>query len=443
MKTDRAAGLSSPIISHSPTPMIQLNGSPRRFQSHVSDNASSLNDDLSIGSRNKDQTRDSLSMRRSSFDSTFNSIASTMHTVKHGLDYSPLVDNSIYEIVMNTRFKRWLRHPTIEDIPAVTLCKNEIKDDWSSDINNYTHEIEEEYKIYERTNNISKLNRFEQVSAVEDSNAQYNIITTKEKVFEEIPGFYFDKDFKLDHPNFFRRIVQDFDLDSGQLLNEDDAMRTECYDELQNKLNFYLDTVENILVSDISKSIHKFFDALEDVDKIKANADDSISEMNSVSSALEDLRTKKILERIHIIEDLIKRKNVEKLQQGLLQVKLIEDKCAECKNVYGDGKLEDSLELISSIESLLKGDNSNPKVNEWTSKWPYKLANLYHLPALQLQKDFLYTLKVEIGGSYSLQLSNLLLEDLQKYASSQTRNETLVKLASNKKRSAQSTFIDR
>ena len=164
---DRLLGSETPALSLTPDSRTQLSRSPLLVPSHASDDASSLNDDLSVLSRNRDQIRDSMSMRRSSFDSTFNSFSTTMHTQKHGLDYSPLVDNSIYEIVMNTRFKRWLRHPTTEDIPPVVLSKNDIKDKWDKDINQYRDDIKDEYRVYQSTNNISKLNRMEQMRSID------------------------------------------------------------------------------------------------------------------------------------------------------------------------------------------------------------------------------------------------------------------------------------
>lgn len=40
------------------------------------------------------------------------------------------------------------------------------------------------------------------------------------------------------------------------------------------------------------------------------------------------------------IKLIIKRNNVEKLEQGLLQVKLIVEKMEECKNEFSNGNLE-------------------------------------------------------------------------------------------------------
>ncbi|CDO95537.1 unnamed protein product [Kluyveromyces dobzhanskii CBS 2104] len=432
----------TPVLSPSPDGKTQLNRSPMLVLSQASDDASSLNDDLSILSRNRDQVRDSISMRRSSFDSTFNSFSTTMHTMKHGLDYSPLVDNSIYEIVMNTRFKRWLRHPTTDDIPPVVLCKNDIKDKWDKDITEYKDEIKNEYKVYQTTNNISNLNRMEQMRSIDEEKTTFGLQNTKAKAFQEIPEFYFDKEFKLDHPNFFRMLLRDFDFDANQLLNEEDKIRIESYEELQGRLTFYLDTVEGLLVSEISKSIKSFFDALEDVDKIKEYAKETVDELDSAKDALQAINEDKILTKKKVIKDLVKRKNVEKLQQGILQVKLAKEKCDECKKVYQEEKLQECLKLVNSVESLIRGDNDDSGVNDWTSPWPYKLSDISTLPGLSTVTDILNNLKVDIGGSYSLKLVNSLLEDLRTYYSSQSRNDTITKLQSRKDKTKPHLTID-
>lgn len=41
-------------------------------------------------------------------------------------NYSPLGNNSIYEVIMNTRYKHWLQTPTNIDITPVILSKNEL-----------------------------------------------------------------------------------------------------------------------------------------------------------------------------------------------------------------------------------------------------------------------------------------------------------------------------
>lgn len=439
---DRLLGSETPALSLTPDSRTQLSRSPLLVPSHASDDASSLNDDLSVLSRNRDQIRDSMSMRRSSFDSTFNSFSTTMHTQKHGLDYSPLVDNSIYEIVMNTRFKRWLRHPTTEDIPPVVLSKNDIKDKWDKDINQYRDDIKDEYRVYQSTNNISKLNRMEQMRSIDHDKTALGLQNTKAKAFEEIPEFYFDKEFKLDHPNFFRMLLRDFEFDANQLLNDDDKVRNDSYEELQGRLAFYLDTVEGLLVSEISKSIQSFFDALEDVDKIKENATETINELDSAAEALERINGDKISKRIEMIKDLIRRKNVEKLQQGILQVKLAKEKCEECKEIYQEEKLQECLKLVKAVENLINGDNDDPTVNDWTSQWPYKLTNISSFSSLQGIIDMLNNLKVDIGGSYSLSLVTVLLEDLRTYSKSQSKNDTIIKLQSRKDKNKPHLKID-
>lgn len=432
----------SPLRSQSNVPQIQLNGSAQLKNSQLSDETYSLNDDLSERSKNRDQMRDSISLRRSSFDSTFNATLIGTHTVKHGIDYSPLVDNSIYEIVLNTRFKRWLKHPSVEDIPPVTLPRSEVKNDWESYVEQYANLIQDEYKVYQKTNNISTLRRMSTIRNVDDSTDEFTGLKKAGNAFNEVPAFYFEKDFKLDDPSFFRRIIEDFELDTILLLNGEDSLRTSSYEDVQAKLNFYLDTVETLLVSDISKSTHKFFDALEDVDKIKKHAEDTVRELDAVSKDLTFICDSKIRNRIDVLKNLIRRKNVEKLQQGLLQVNLILDKCKDCKQSNADGTPEKTLKLLRGIEALILGDNSNECVDEWTSQWPYKLKDVSHLPALKSKREFLETLKIELGGYYSLQLSNLLLDDLREYALSQPKNDTITKLQKRKDKSKAHLVIE-
>ncbi|QLQ80415.1 hypothetical protein HG537_0D04160 [Torulaspora globosa] len=410
------------------------------------DDSTSLNDDLvSVSGSNarplysSRMSLDSYSIRRS-----FDSSVMGRHSRSFGFDkenhsgsmeYSPLGNNSIYEIVMNTRRKDWLAYPTVNDIPPVPLSKPVIEDSWKKAVKQYVTEVKSESSIFESTSNLRSMTRMEQLRQLEKYDKSNPEVCTDESVSEgaenpreldEVPSFYFEKDFQLDNPRTFHRIVKGIDLQLSRLTVSDQSTRDEAHFELKDRLNYYLDTVENLLVAEISKSSHKFFHALADVDQIQQKAGSTVAELDKLTEAVEIADGEKIRKRIDSLQKVFKRKNVQKLEQGLLQVKQVLTRSQECKELYDKGEFEQCLDLIGSVDCLIKGDDSHDQtVQRWVADWPYKLVDLKSVPALTETREFLTNLMIEIGGKFSLQLCDILLKDVETYCESVSVNETL------------------
>lgn len=327
-------------------------------------------------------------------------------------DYSPLGNNSIYEIVMNTRRKDWLRSPTSLDIPPVTVSKIDIIDGWNKIVDDYINDIGDEEAIFQSRNNITNMNKLEQIKQLDDQSA--DIYYDDSAAMNQIPGFYFEKVFQLDNERTFNKVIESVDLKPQDLVTEDKSKRDEFYLLLKDKLNNYLDSVETLLVSNISKSSHKFFHALNDVELIQNNIESTINELELLEKTLQISLDTEIKEKIKNIKLIIKRNNIEKLEQGLLQVKLVVDKTEECKNEFSNDRLEQCMTMIRSIDFLIRGDSSSDEnVQKWTKDWPFPLIDLKSVLSLIEIRELLTNMKIEIGGKYSLQLSELLLEDLR------------------------------
>lgn len=369
--------------------------------------------------------RNSVSPSRPSMDSVISRVTSnsttfagtyrnqfSMDSKSGSRDYSPLGNNSIYEVVMNTRRKDWLRPPTTIDIPPVSISKNEIIEGWNKVVDDYVEEIGDEEATFRSRNNIKNMNSLEQIKQLDDKSSE--MTPSGPTIIDQIPEFYFEKVFQLDNERTFNRVLESIDLKFQDLVTEDKTSRDESNLLLKDKVNNYLDGVETLLVTDISKSSHKFFGALSDVEIIQDSIEKTITELETLRKALNVTMDTDIKKKIENIKLIIKKKNVEKLEQGLLQVKLITDKVAECREKFANDQLQGCMQMIQSVNCLLKGDDSkDANVQQWTENWPFELLNLRTVPGLIEIRELLTNMKIEIGGKYSLQLSDLLLKDLK------------------------------
>ncbi|CCF58275.1 hypothetical protein KAFR_0E01210 [Kazachstania africana CBS 2517] len=348
----------------------------------------------------------------------------SMNSKSGSMNYSPLGNNSIFEVIMNTRNKNWLRSPTALDIPLVTLSRNEVADNWEDKLQNYVKDVKDEVAIFSSRVDLKRVEQMRQLNNAEEGNDS--------ELIKQVPDFYFDKVFQLDNERTFKKVIDGFNLDLTLMAGDEDATRRERDDgfiDLKDKLNDYLDSVELLLVKEISKSSHKFFQALSEVDSIQSKISLTMEELDEFSKIIHTIDDETIQRKIENIKKLLKRKNVEKLEQGLLQVKLVLEKVEECKENYAQDKLDLCLQMIKSIDLLIRGDDSDDTlVQKWTKSWPYRLANLRTVPALVETREFLTNMKIEIGGNYSLQLSEILLDDLRNSYKNIDINEALDEL---------------
>ncbi|SCU80389.1 LADA_0B07096g1_1 [Lachancea dasiensis] len=341
-------------------------------------------------------------------------------------EYSPLGNNSVYELVMNTRRRNWLKRPTIDDIPPIILSKNELPATWREDTEKYTGNIKSEHKQFEYHNNLEAVKglnrlRFEELgkevsrqSSQEELGENEDFKPRQDGMPTGIPKFYFDENFKLDDSRAFRKIIDDLDFQIEDLYSESKEDRNATYQNLKERLTDYLDDIEYLLVIEISKSSNSFFYALEDVDKIDSKAADTIEKLAAVSQGLLEVDRDWFQAQIKLLQKKIKRKNIEKLEQGLLQAKLVTELVAECKNLFKDGNHAKCLELVNHVNNLLKGDdNHDEDIQEMTKKWPYKLSNLWSTPAFANIVEELTGMCVEIAGAYSLDFSEILLQEIR------------------------------
>ncbi|SCU93744.1 LAME_0F04852g1_1 [Lachancea meyersii CBS 8951] len=420
---------SQPDLESSPSAMLE--------------DSTSLNDDLMSvhSSANKTDRLRFLSGRmspestsiRQSFDSSsvwgrqgrFNAAGNVMRS--GSMEFSPLGNNSVYELVMNTRRKNWLKRPTTDDIPPVILSKNKVFDTWRENTSKYVEEVESDYAVFEHHNSLETakgLGRLplDETSDVKTDASEDETGHDRDEIIgsqgygniKRLPSFYFDEKFRLDDTRTFRKIVDDSDLHVDSLRSESLQNRSEAYQSIKQRLSEHLDSIENLLLAEISKSSNSFFFALEDVDKIKSKAADTIEKLNVISSGLAAVDRQHFQSLIMVLKKKVKRKNIEKLEQGLLQAKLVTELVSQCHSLFKENKYEECWKLIGHVENLLKGDDDNDKrIQQMTKKWPYKLSDLTSVPAFAQTREELQGMTTEIGAAFSNDFCDTLLEEIR------------------------------
>ncbi|AMD20978.1 HEL303Cp [Eremothecium sinecaudum] len=356
-------------------------------------------------------------------------------------DISPLGSNSIYEVVMNTRLKGWIKKPTVANIPPVNLSKSPLPNDWKKDLREYSDGIIEEFKMFQNTNSLTSMNKFDQLRKIEvydKSPSPPDNITEQEhspehslesyserKGLEDIPPIYFSEDFQLDNSRVFRKIIEDVDVQLTAINSASAEERNQANDELQDKLTYYLDTIEGVLVMDISKSSHKFLNTMENVTTIKQLSQQALDKLDELSMSLNSKTQAKIERRKGLLTKIITRRNVERLEQGLIQIHEVLKRVDECKELFKVDDLDNCIRFIDSVGKLISGTNDDENVKKWTAGWPHELLDLSSVPALGRYRGDLSNMIIDVGQKYCMALCDILLDDLRQYNAPTTQGNDL------------------
>ncbi|GMF03091.1 unnamed protein product [[Candida] boidinii] len=327
-----------------------------------SNSISNFNQDLSIG----------MSPDDSNLSIGFNNISEK--TV------SPLGQNSIYELVYSSDKNRKtstglltaqsgnavisLRGPTTRDIPPIQLSK--IMKVKSSQFKPYLTSINDEFKKFQLNNNLTAstleafmnelseeerktkqikqnhLKNSENISqetlddddddvVVDDNDNDQNIFDDvggeyDKNSLDTIPQIYFEKDFRLDDPHVFEEVTEHSRIlvDGSTEFNDQGIIKPLTDNNLlQEKLSSYLDLVEIHLIHEISKSSNSFFSAIDDLKKITNKSSNLSKDLQKIDFELDELKKNEAEEALKIAQNIQKRNNVEKLEQGLLQLQMI------------------------------------------------------------------------------------------------------------------------
>ena len=226
-----------------------------------------------------------------------------------------------------------------------------------------------------------------------------------------IPPVYLEDDFHLENPRTFdivserSEIVRDpKDAPSGRK-----ALATNAI--LQEKLSWYLDTVEIHLISSISTASKSFFSALGSLRELHAEAADSIDRIQSLRKDLAKLDKEMAMGGLKVINVKQRRDNVRQLAEAIHQLKEIVLSVTKCEEMVEKDEIEDALDSLDDVEDMMAGVQCRHVRKDTRSEPP--LRDLRRIKALQGASDDLGRLRSRIGKGFETRFLNSLLGDIR------------------------------
>lgn len=249
----------------------------------------------------------------------------------------------------------------------------------------------------------------------------------------KIPDVYFREDFHLENPRTFDVVSERSDVvpPKWPTCTARDAhtapprkvLATNAI--LQEKLSWYMDTVEMQLISSISTASTVLSSALISLQELHSQAAESVQEMTSLREDLDALDKEVVTEGLELLRKRRRLCNLLTLNDAVLQLKHILDGVAYSESLVDERNVDMALSAVDATEKLIVGDYGSTSGAD-TFKH-LRLQDLSGAAALQGVISDLATLRSRIGKTFETRLHELLIEDLRHHVKTVTTEEVLLR----------------
>ncbi|KAF1944001.1 Vps54-domain-containing protein [Clathrospora elynae] len=340
------------------------------------------------------------------------------------------------------------RPPSTKDIPPVTLTN--IAHIQPTAFNPYLEQVGNLYEAFQRakaeaeaesapTPNLSPNGAPKPKRRMSGSKRALPAVTP----LSTIPHVYFDENFHLENPRTFDIVSERSDVvrpvrttssdDFGANTSLDapqptgrKALATNAI--LQEKLSWYMDTVEVHLISAISTASTSFFAALGSLRELQTEASESVARIKGLREDLKRLDEQMAIGGLKVVEMKRRRENLRKLTDAVDQLQAVIVGLSHCDEAVVDGELETAMTRIEIIERLITGalDSADAHTASWLhSRIPPQLIDLRHLRALDGVFEGITELKFRVGRGFEVHFVDTLLTDLREHVKRVPSHDTL------------------
>ena len=256
-----------------------------------------------------------------------------------------------------------------------------------------------------------------------------------------IPPVYFEEDFHLENPRTFdviseksevvrppRPPIKDDKHANGGVPEPAQTGRKALATNaiLQEKLSWYMDTVEIHLISSISTASKSFFTALGSLRELHAEAADSVQRIQVLRRDLQKIDKEMALGGLKVVNLRKRRENVRMLAAAVAQLRDVVESVSRCEELVEKGDIEVAADELEEVEKLMAGEKPSSEPMEGNEQdLPRQAIDLRRLKALDGASEDLSHLRQRIGMGYETRFLNDLLGDLRKHVGNVSSDITL------------------
>lgn len=240
-----------------------------------------------------------------------------------------------------------------------------------------------------------------------------------------IPPLYFEEDFHLENPRTFDVVSEKSDIIKPEdkangaagepAASGRKALATNAI--LQEKLSWYMDTVEIHLISSISTASKSFFSALGSLRELHSEAADSVKRIQTLRKDLQKIDREMALGGLKIVNLRRRRENVRMLADAVSQLCDVVESVSRCEQLVDNGEVEQAADGLEEVERLMAGEygDNRPSEDGASPEGKRRAIDLRGIKALEGISDDLARLRSRIGAGYENRFLNELLADLRQH----------------------------
>jgi len=244
-----------------------------------------------------------------------------------------------------------------------------------------------------------------------------------------IPNVYFDKDFHLENPRTFDVVSERAEIvrpppGTPQPEQQDGvphpprkALATNAI--LQEKLSWYMDTVEVHLINSISTASSGFFQALGSLKELQTEAEESVAKIQGLREDLRKLDQEVAVRGLEVAAKRRKRANIGKLAAATKQVESVVENVKKADELVDGGSYDEAADQMERIGRLVCGQR------EPGAESRDDLIDLRQVKALQGLSLGLQELQYRIGAGFASRFVTILMSDLRQHVERVPSSDTL------------------
>ncbi|KAL8948246.1 MAG: hypothetical protein Q9222_005557 [Ikaeria aurantiellina] len=238
-----------------------------------------------------------------------------------------------------------------------------------------------------------------------------------------IPAVYFEPDFHLENPRTFDIVSERSEIvrpppntnSSTAVAGSTGRKALASNAILQEKLSWYMDTVEVHLISSISTASTSFFAALGSLRELHLEAAQSVAKIQSLRNDLVGLDKDMASGGLKIVAMRRRRENMRMLARAVRQLQDVADAFAHCEGQVEKGDIEDALGGLAAVERLISGEPNAPTGQPHDRS---DLIDLHGIQALESADRDMFMLRKRIGKGFESRFLETLLGDLREHVDS-------------------------
>lgn len=261
-----------------------------------------------------------------------------------------------------------------------------------------------------------------------------------------VPTVYFDENFHLENPRTFDVVSERSDVvrptasvtitdglvgsstpSTSAIAPQRRALATNAI--LQEKLSWYMDTVEVHLISSISTASSSFFAALGDLRELHSEATASVHKIQSLRRLLVTLDSEQAVKGLEIVRLRRRRDNIARLERAAKQMERVLQSCTNVGLCLQKSEVEAALEAVMTTERLMAGKAEPGGID------------LRPVKSLEAVNADLHHLRWRIGKAFESRFVESLLSDARHHVDRVPPAETLRRFAQSFQRDQYQRFV--